>query len=595
MPKNIFTTIKKLFPLLIVFTLCIPAISPLFHNGFFTMHDDQQIIRLAEMDRALAGGQFPVRWVQNLGFGYGYPLFIFYPPLVYYLGEVFHLLFQISFIASIKLVFAVAFIGSALTMFYWVRYHFGKLSAVTASIFYTYVPYKAVDAYVRGALAELFSFVWLPLVLLSIDHIVENRNKKYLWMIVLSVSYAALIITHTLIVLPFTLLLPFYVIARLIIIYHKTPKEILTPIIKLITSFIISVLLSAFFWLPSLAEKSLTIVDDILLTEKYTYSQHYVYPEQLWNSIWGYAGSTEGKLDGVSFKIGKLHVALSVLVFLLSVLLIFRKSKYKKEIYISLLASFLLLISAFFTTGFSSWIWDNFQPLQYLQFPWRFLTFTALFSSFLAGSFIWFVRQKSNIFIAFCTSITLFVLLLLPNTKYFKPEKYLDVTDNYYTSEEFTKWHISKTSFEFVPKGVATRIGTHGVTELAIDRDHVATTLFQSPASSSAMVKVKTDHPDLKKFSVNSPEKFDLTINSYNFPGWTAYLDGQKTEINDDNSLKLITVTIPEGDHELLVKFENTLVRNISNLLSALGFFVITSLLVKENKHKFETLIKYVR
>lgn len=73
--------LKEHYILILAVLLVIPAIAPLFHKGFFTMHDDQQVVRLYEMDQALAAGQFPARWIANLGFGFGYPLFIFYPPL----------------------------------------------------------------------------------------------------------------------------------------------------------------------------------------------------------------------------------------------------------------------------------------------------------------------------------------------------------------------------------------------------------------------------------------------------------------------------------------------------------------------------------
>ena len=63
------------------------ALAPLFHPGFFTMHDDEQVGRLFDLDQSLKAGQFPVRISQDLGFGYDYPLFNFYPPFVYYFAD----------------------------------------------------------------------------------------------------------------------------------------------------------------------------------------------------------------------------------------------------------------------------------------------------------------------------------------------------------------------------------------------------------------------------------------------------------------------------------------------------------------------------
>ena len=256
MTKTLSQFISFHWPIILILLLIAPTLFPLFHPGFFVMHDDQQVVRLFALDTALSGGQFPVRWVSHLGFGYGYPLFIFYPPLVYYLGEIYHLLLQASFIVSIKLVFATALIASALAMYFWAKHQFGRASGVTAALFYTYVPYKAVDAYVRGALAELFSFVWLPLILLGIDRLFSPKSTHPLrWCLLVSLSSAALVLTHTLIALPFALLLLLYLLFKLLFTLSKGVRPLRRPLLLVIGSLALATLLSASFWLPSLAER----------------------------------------------------------------------------------------------------------------------------------------------------------------------------------------------------------------------------------------------------------------------------------------------------------------------------------------------------
>src|SRR3989344_3135327 len=96
---------KKNTIALIVFLIFVALVSrPLLKPGLYMMHDDQQVARLFVFDETLKSGQFPVRWVSELGFGFGYPLFVFYPPLVYTVGEAFHLV-GFGYINSIKLVF----------------------------------------------------------------------------------------------------------------------------------------------------------------------------------------------------------------------------------------------------------------------------------------------------------------------------------------------------------------------------------------------------------------------------------------------------------------------------------------------------------
>ena len=88
--------------LILLFSILVSL--PLLKPGLHLIHDDQHIARLYLFDQALKAGQFPVRWVNGLGFNFGYPLFVFYPPLAYIVGEIYHLI-GFGFTDSVKLVF----------------------------------------------------------------------------------------------------------------------------------------------------------------------------------------------------------------------------------------------------------------------------------------------------------------------------------------------------------------------------------------------------------------------------------------------------------------------------------------------------------
>jgi uncharacterized membrane protein len=98
------------------------------------MHDDLQMMRQLEMEKCFLDGQIPCRWVPDMGYGYGFPLFNFYPPLPYLVGEVFRLM-QFSFVNTVKLTFALSFILSGLTMYFLAKEFFGRWGGVVSSIF----------------------------------------------------------------------------------------------------------------------------------------------------------------------------------------------------------------------------------------------------------------------------------------------------------------------------------------------------------------------------------------------------------------------------------------------------------------------------
>jgi hypothetical protein len=144
-----------LLTVLLLLIITIPSFLSLLNNSYFSMHDFQHIARLYLLDKGLHQGYFYPRWVDVLGFNFGYPLFNFYPPLIYYLAEIFHL-FGASFIWSIKGMIIVGFLVSTFGAYFLGKKLTSWLGGVAAAVFFNYFLYHAVLVYVRGALAFFF-------------------------------------------------------------------------------------------------------------------------------------------------------------------------------------------------------------------------------------------------------------------------------------------------------------------------------------------------------------------------------------------------------------------------------------------------------
>lgn len=557
--------------MLIIFIASILLSLPLFKPGFYTVHDDQQIARLFLYGQSLKSGQFPVRWVDQLGFGFGYPLFNFYPPFVYMLGDLIHII-GFNFINSIKIVFFLGILLSGFSMFILVKELWGRISGLTAAIFYMFAPYRALDIYVRGALAESFSFVWLPLILWGFYKVSKKQTINYAY--ITGFLLALLMITHNLIFLPFTLILIIYVPS--LVLLSKNKKLFLK---HTIFAGIIGAGLSAFFWLPSLLEKKYTIVDQILLTNLADYRIHFVYPQQLWNWQWGFGGSAKGLADGISFKIGKIHVILSAVTPLLMAVYYKHGKLAKTKLILSATFLFLFVFSAFMATMYSEFIWYLIKPLAYLQFPWRFLTFTALFSSIMAGYFIYILRLS---FLRFIFTGIILIALIVPNYKLFKPQFYREsLTDAEATSPEKINWDVSLSSFEYSPRGIALKVDERGVNMIDINKNEIPNSKIEI-ASSDVLINMLKNTPSLIKFNYNSTSKTIAQANIFDFPNWNVYIDGRKVEHNSVGKFKLIAFDIPEGTHTVSIKFENTKVRVFADLVSAISLLIFTTYFFKK-------------
>lgn len=546
--------------IIIVCLLTFFAMMPLFHAGFFPIHDDEQVGRLYELDNAVNNGHIPPRIATNLGFGYGYPLFNFYPSFVYYVAEVF-VMVGFSYITSVKLMIALGFISAAVFMYLFAKEYLGVLGGIVASVAYTYAPYHAVDVYVRGALPEFWSFTFIPALFWSFKKLQETGRTQY--MVYVSVLTAFLILTHNLVALMSGLFLGIYLVYLFL-----TTKEKKRLFKQTLFSGITGLLLSAYFWIPSYFEKNYTMIE-LLTTELADYRQHFVYLRQLWNSPWGYGGSLFGLEDGLSFQIGKAHL---IIAGVASIAILYQIVQKTKTAAVLILFLVLFLISIFLMTSYSQFIWSTIQQFSYIQFPWRFLLFTAFTASFLVGSIFLLPIPKK---LSGVIGVLIVCILILTNLNYFQPAKYLTaVTDEDYTSPEVIRWRTSIMAFEYVPKGIATKTSPLGTTVIDITKDQIARGTHQVIKGNMSVV-TKVDKPQEKILTVTATESGVLRLNTFAFPGWKVFLDGKEVAYTDTNKLKLITISIPAGEHTVRALFTDTQYRIIGNTLSIVGLCLL--------------------
>src|SRR5476651_1879562 len=138
--------LKKIGFTVLLFLLSFWAVKYLFNPGFFPIHDDTQVQRVFEMKKSLADGMFPVRWVSDLGYNYGYPIFNFYAPLAYYIGGSISLV-GVDALTATKVIMAFGIIIAGLFMYLLAREFWGDIGGFVAGLLYLYAPYHAVDLY----------------------------------------------------------------------------------------------------------------------------------------------------------------------------------------------------------------------------------------------------------------------------------------------------------------------------------------------------------------------------------------------------------------------------------------------------------------
>ncbi len=165
--------------LFVTFIICLPLLSKKIDISY----DDgvQHIARLMGTYQSLQEGQvFPVimsKFCNNFGYSWN----LFYSPLTAYVPLVFKLI-GASFIGCIKLFMFFVVFASGVTMYFFTKeVTKNKKVALLAGIFYLFAPYRFTDMYIRNALSELTSFVFLPMVFMRIIWRAKIKTKKRIY------------------------------------------------------------------------------------------------------------------------------------------------------------------------------------------------------------------------------------------------------------------------------------------------------------------------------------------------------------------------------------------------------------------------------
>lgn len=346
------------------------------------------------------------------GYGYGNPLFypdifLYFPAFLNYLG--------LSVGLSYNIFLVVISVLSCLTIYITVKgISKSKYAGIIASVIYAFASYRLTDMFTRGALGETLSFIFAPLVIYGIYHIIYGDYKKF-YILVLGMS--GLLLSHVITSVMMCLIL--FIICLVNIKKFLNEKK---RIIYLLISALITLLITSYFIFPMLEQ---------LLNAKYVVNSS----RQV---------AALGTLASRAVPIYALFLEINLLLIpwvptglgVIFIYIVYLKIKTRKQIK----NQFITLI---FIIGLVSWIvssnlfpWKYFENIfSLIQFPWR-LYFVATLLLVISGSILISKRFESkesrikvfrNIFAISMISLgfTSFVI--------FRRET-VDTKDNYYIS-----------------------------------------------------------------------------------------------------------------------------------------------------------------
>ena len=540
--------------------------------------------RLHQLVVAVADGHFPVRWMPDANYGYGYPFYNFYAPLSIYITAVFNGL-GFSFVRSIHLSHLLGFAVAGLGMYALGRRWLGsRWAGLLAAVAYTVAPFHMVNVYVRGdSLAEFWAMAFYPLVLLAADRVLDSGGEARRVVAgraaVFALAYAALVLSHNISALIFSPFLLLYVVLRGWSAWRargtaaeemsQRPPSTRGVWWALGGGLLLALGLAAWFFVPALAEQDLAQLGPV--TEGYfSYSNHFrgldlVQPALLFDY------SPDG---GRAFRMGLVQAGLALLGA--AVLLVtWRQGRLPAGVTGDRLAFILLtaLVATFMITPLSRLLWDYLPLLSFTQFPWRFLSVQALATALLAGGIAWIARRELLVPVA--------ALILLISALGGLRTDHLVLTDADITAERLAEYEWftgnigSTVSAEYLPPTVNPRPFSSDWL-VSGEQDRAAAT-----AGTLESAELLSRTATSQQWAVTAGEDgATLRLPTLYWPGWTAEVDGQPATLSAHEGSGLMRLAVGPGDHMVTLRLDRTPVRATAEWISLLAVVAAVGLLL---------------
>ncbi len=529
--------------------LALPVCIPLLTGSVLWGHDGFGYFPgLVEIHQNVTHGILVPRWAPDLGRGTGQPLFLFHPPMIYYIGELWHLA-GFDFVTAMNLACVSVVLLSAAGMFLLARLYFGAAGGWLGAAAFLYAPYFAVDLYVRSAMAEFCAFPFFAFALYGFGAYASHRRLRH-WLLGVA-AYACVLLCH----FPAALLFTPLIVAFLGLTAWMKRSWRMAWIQA--CGLLLGLALSAFVWAPALAARQHAAMNRTV--EGFAqYSNHFVYLRQFFYSTWGYGLSVPGPDDGMSFSLGWSHLLLAAAVWIW----ISRTPALGDRRLFRFFGAATLLLCVLMLQD-AKWFWEQAPILQNVQFPWRLLGPVAICMALVIaqlGRLLPAARRPR----AACIAASL-ALLIVPNLSHLHSKQLVDVDLNFWTPEQLSLRGFETTTMaEVTPRWLP---GLPAYTPAA------ATVL-----SGDAEIRQPGREPFFWSSPVNAKVPSTIEINTAWFPGWEVTIDGQPVPAGPGTPSGLITFQIPAGQHFVQVRYGRTASEKAAGVVSIAALIVALGL-----------------
>jgi antitoxin component of RelBE/YafQ-DinJ toxin-antitoxin module len=517
----------------IIFIVSIFVCLPLLNKNCNIYIDDgiQHLCRLIGTEQTLVSKQFLPMIMSNFCNNFGYSWNIFYSPLTAYIPLIFRI-FSFSFEICLKLFMFVVTVATGIAMYKFViKITKNKNIAILASVLYIIAPYRITDMYVRMALAELTSFIFIPMVFSGMYSII-NENKKSSLLII---GASGLILTHT-VVCMYTAMLCF---VYLIVFIRKLNKK---SILNLLVSLLMIVLITSFYWVGLAQHYFSTSYEvfvpgrmervDVLNFYKTSLSQ-LVYTDQEQKMIY--------EIGIVTF-IGLLLTPIAIMKFE-------KQEKEKEKDFTKIYGLFGILGIVLTIMTLKIFPFEKLPgTFTMIQFTFRLFEFTSFFFAIISAVNFWILIKNFNIRDVIIISLIACLLTTIYGKKISYEKKYdeKDFIEPRRVTKDVGRINAGMASFEYLPSKAFNCLKTY-----IADREDVPIILNNSDNQTTISDYEKNGSNMKMKILKASPELANGTDKVYEVSEELTNEEDTISEANQDDESSKANTTSEDIEIEL--------------------------------------------
>jgi hypothetical protein len=536
--------LQKIKTIIALILLCLPAISPFLRDRMpLTDDGNLHLYRAIALDDSIRndGAIYP-RFASGLVYGYGAPLFNYFPPSSYYATVIFHA-FGFSWLAAWKatMVFYVllAGLGAYLLGKEWA----GEAGGYLAAAAYVYAPYALFDTVSRGTSSEYAAMAIIPFALWGFSRLAKHGSRQNF--LIATLSFALFIIMHTLMTLFGTLLLLLFCAALWL-----RSKEKIRLLWQMGLGGILAVLMTAFFWWPALAETDFVKIDGVVE------NLDFIDVTQSLRGI-GDIFALPKTADPSQLQ-AVIPIVYAWPALILAIFAFWHKEKW---LILSLFLYFALTV--FLQLEGAASLWRSIPLLSYSQFAWRTMSMGTLALAVLAGigaaQIVDRIELKWPKYGAFCVFLAILALYGIPYL--YRPSSALQAE----SIEDAQAYEIQTGSLtlssysEYLP-----------IWNTVNPPTEFSGRLQANPTISLASENWTGTSANLE---IGASENTTLVFNWLYFVGWEASVDGQNVEVFPHGEEGLVAISVPAGEHHIHIAYGMTPSQRNATILSFAAFF----------------------